>query len=99
MPKTFKWTVEFEVSENWVADGFTLTDERALAMLANDLSYAYGHELGAKVIKHPSRMAVLTAFGCTKARIEKAIAEMPNGATALPNEVFDWMHDRTRKQA
>lgn len=51
--KKLKWTVEFEVSPNWVADGFDLTDDRAQEMLAHDLSYAYGHELGAKVIKSP----------------------------------------------
>jgi hypothetical protein len=59
----FKWTVEFEVDETWVADGFDLTDERALQMLANDLSYAYGHELGAKVLKAPKPEAVRKAQG------------------------------------
>lgn len=48
-----KWTVEFEVDEAWVADGFDLTDDRAKDMLARDLGWAYGHELGAKVIKKP----------------------------------------------
>ena len=49
-----KWTVEFEVDTVWVADGFDLTDDRALDMLAHDLSHAnIGLELGAKVIKAP----------------------------------------------
>ena len=43
--KTYKWIVEFSVSENWVEDGFNLTDETAKEMLANYLSYAYGYEL------------------------------------------------------
>lgn len=51
--KTFKWTVEFTVTKNWIEDGFDLTSERAHAMLASDLSYAYDHELGAKVTKAP----------------------------------------------
>lgn len=51
--KTFKWTVEFEVTRNWVEDGFNLTDERAHKMLSNDLQYAYNYELGAKVTKAP----------------------------------------------
>lgn len=51
--KTFKWTVEFEVTRNWVEDGFELTDERAHEMLSNDLQYAYSHELGAKITKAP----------------------------------------------
>jgi len=49
-----KWTVEFEVDEIWVEDGFNLTDERALDMLANDLRFAnMNTELGARVIKAP----------------------------------------------
>ncbi len=59
MPKRYKWTVEFEVDASWVADGFDLTNDRALDMLAHDLSYAYiGTELSAKVIKAPKREAI-----------------------------------------
>lgn len=61
--KRFKWTVELTVDETWVADGFDLTDERALAMLAGDLSYAYGYELGAKVLKAPKKDDILKAQG------------------------------------
>jgi hypothetical protein len=50
---TFKWVVEFEVTENWVEDGFDIDEDRAQDMLANALPYAYGHELKAKVIKAP----------------------------------------------
>lgn len=53
--KMFKWTVEFQVSENWVADGFNLTDDRALNMLSSELGWAYeGIELKAKVVKRPN---------------------------------------------
>jgi hypothetical protein len=51
--KTFKWVVEFEVTENWVEDGFDIDEDRAQDMLANALPYAYGYELKAKVIKAP----------------------------------------------
>ena len=51
--KTFKWVVEFEVTETWVEDGFDINEDRAQDMLANALPYAYGHELKAKVIKAP----------------------------------------------
>lgn len=55
----FKWTVEFEVDESWVADGFDLTDERALDMLSGDLTFAHiDSELGAKVIKAPDAKAI-----------------------------------------
>jgi hypothetical protein len=49
----YKWTVEFEVEECWIKDGFDFTDESALEMLANDLGWAEYHELGAKVIARP----------------------------------------------
>lgn len=58
-----RWTVEFAVDSSWVADGFDLTDERAKEMLAYDLRYAYGHELGAKVIKYPSAERVARLQG------------------------------------
>ena len=63
--KQFKWTVEFSVSETWVADGFDLTQERALDMLENDLTYAYGHELGARILKKPNIKAIRKAQGYT----------------------------------
>ena len=58
-----KWTVEFSVDSSWVADGFDLTDERAKSMLNNDLTYAYGHELKAKVIKYASAEKVARLQG------------------------------------
>lgn len=59
----FKWTVEFEVDEIWVADGFDLDAERAEAMLMNDLTFAEGHEVSAKVIAAPSRERIREAQG------------------------------------
>ena len=54
-----KWTVEFSVDKSWVADGFDLTDDRALDMLSGDLRYAnIGTELGAKVIKAPDKKLI-----------------------------------------
>ena len=61
--RPFKWTVEFTVSEGWVADGFDLTAERAHAILEEALPYAYGHELGARIIKAPSRNSIRKAQG------------------------------------
>ena len=58
-----RWTVEFAVDSSWVADGFDLTDERAKEMLNHDLRYAYGHELGAKVITYPSAERVARLQG------------------------------------
>ena len=62
----FKWTVVFEVDELWVEDGFNMTDERALNMLASDLNYAcMDTELSAKVIKAPSMDKILKMQGYT----------------------------------
>lgn len=71
--KFYKWTVEFSVDASWVADGFDLTDERALDMLANDLSYAdAGQELKAKVIKSPSAKAIRKEQGYVDTKKVKA---------------------------
>jgi hypothetical protein len=61
--KKFKWTVEFEVAECWVADGFDLTDERAHDMLSRDLGWASGHELKARVVKYAPGADVAKAQG------------------------------------
>lgn len=67
MTKFYKWTVEFQVADCWVADGFELTDERALDMLSNDLGWAHiDSELRAKVIKAPSQDAIRAEQGYTK---------------------------------
>lgn len=61
--KKLKWTVEFEVSENWVADGFEFSDELALEMLSDVLGYAYERELGARVVKAPSQLKIAKIQG------------------------------------
>lgn len=62
--RRFKWTVEFEVDEVWIADGFNITDQRALDMLSNDLQFAnIGTELGAKVLSAPDPTAIRKAQG------------------------------------
>jgi hypothetical protein len=58
-----KWTVEFQVATNWVEDGFDLTDERALNMLAADLGFADISELRAKVIAMPDALTVARLMG------------------------------------
>ena len=56
--KFLKWTVEFEISETWVADGFEMTDDIAHEMLSDRLGYAYDAELRATVVKAPSKAAI-----------------------------------------
>ena len=61
--KTFKWVVEFEVTENWVADGFNITDQKAIGMIENVLPFASGAEFKAKVIKAPAAKLIRTTQG------------------------------------
>ena len=66
--KTYKWTIEIEVSENWVQDGFDISDyspyDLACALQEGILSVAYpGDELKAKVIKSPDAAAISAEQG------------------------------------
>ena len=63
MPKFYKWTVEIEVVDTWVADGFNLTDERAHSMVNNDLRWAQGSEIRCKVISKPDDEAIAKEQG------------------------------------
>ena len=72
--KGFKWTIEIEVDESWVADGFDMDDERAKEMLAQNLPYAYNSELAAKVLKSPSKAAIMKVQGYAESEIKKAVA-------------------------
>jgi hypothetical protein len=63
--KTFKWVVEFEVTETWVADGFNITQDRAIDMMANALPYASGAEFKATVLKAPEPKSIHQTQGYT----------------------------------
>jgi hypothetical protein len=63
--KKFKWVVQFEVTENWVEDGFDISEKRALNMLAEALPYAYGYELSAKIVKSPDAKRIRKTQGYT----------------------------------
>jgi hypothetical protein len=60
----FKWTIEIEVDETWVADGFDMNDRAALDMLACRLPYAnMSSELKAKVVAAPDAELIATTQG------------------------------------
>jgi hypothetical protein len=61
--KTFKWVVEFEVTENWVADGFNITDKKAMSMMENALPFASGAEFKAKVTSSPDAKLIRKTQG------------------------------------
>jgi hypothetical protein len=63
--KTFKWVVEFEVTENWIADGFNITDQKVTGMIEQALPFASGAEFSAKVIKAPDAKLIRKTQGYT----------------------------------
>jgi hypothetical protein len=61
--KRFKWVVEFEVTENWVADGFEIDQRRAFNMIESVLPHATVMEIKATVKKSPSEAVIKKAQG------------------------------------
>ncbi len=62
--RTFRWVVELEVAECWVADGYNPDDEDILMMLATRLGWAdFGRELGARVLRRPDQAEVRRVQG------------------------------------
>ena len=66
LPDTFRWTVEIEVSRNWIEDGFNLSAaELRDAILATLLRDAYHSEVGVRVLKRPRPDTILAAQSLT----------------------------------
>lgn len=63
--KTFKWVVEFEVTETWVADGFDITNQKAMGMMEDALPFASGAEFKATVLKAPDPKLIRKTQGYT----------------------------------
>lgn len=75
--KPFSWVVRFTVAPTWIQDGFTLSDERALAMLALEVGGAYGNELSAQILEAPSPLQIARMQGYTKE--DKRAADVVRG--------------------
>jgi hypothetical protein len=66
-PKFFKWTVEIEISEVWVADGYEVEAERLKdTILEHSLGYAFDTEVKVKVLSKPSIKAIRKVQGYEK---------------------------------
>lgn len=76
--KPYSWIVRFTVSPVWVADGFALSDDRALKMLSSDLSFANSKELSATVLEAPSAIHIANAQGYTKDNGGSVVRELAN---------------------
>lgn len=65
--KTFKWVVEIEVDETWVADGYEATADRVKeAILGHSLGFAYENEIKVRQISKPSDKSIRIAQGESK---------------------------------
>lgn len=51
--KKVKWTIQVEVDEVWVADGFDFNQDCCQKVADNLIDYAYPEEVSVKVIKAP----------------------------------------------
>lgn len=62
--KPYAWVVRFDVAPLWVADGFTLSDDRALEMLGREVGHAcMGSELAARVLAAPPPLKIAREQG------------------------------------
>lgn len=61
--KPFTWTVRFTVAPIWIQDGFTISDERALSMLARTIGAGSADELQAVVLECPSPLQIVRMQG------------------------------------
>lgn len=60
----FTWIVRLDVAPMWVADGFNLSDQRALEMLGKTLGYAnMSTELAARVLSAPPALRIAREMG------------------------------------
>lgn len=88
--KPYTWIVRFDVAPEWVADGFNLTDERALLLLAGDLRHAdSSFELAARVLAAPAplRIAREQGYGPKHNGAGGAVAEIMSGAPHAYSDV------------
>lgn len=66
-PKKFKWVVEIEVDEVWVADGYEANADRVKdAIMEYSLGYAYDSEVNVKILKAPTKKSIAKAQGFDK---------------------------------
>ncbi|WP_336983955.1 MULTISPECIES: hypothetical protein [unclassified Cedecea] len=72
----YTYIVRFDIAPLWIADGFILSDETALAMLAERLDYACdATELAAQVLVAPNPSRIEDEQGYRHGAIAKSIEE------------------------
>lgn len=62
--KALKYAVEITISENWISDGFTLTEENLQdAILRQLLAYARENEVRVKILAEPEEETIAAVQG------------------------------------
>lgn len=61
--KFFKWTIEIEINEVWVADGFEITADRIQEMIQEALGFSREEETRVSVIAAPHPDEIRKAQG------------------------------------
>jgi hypothetical protein len=61
----YKWVLELEVNETWIADGFNMTEKRWKDWAADGLSRLNANEFRARVVHAPSPESIAKAQGVT----------------------------------
>jgi hypothetical protein len=65
--KSLKYTVSVEISENWISDGFTLTEENLRdAILRQLLTFAREDEVKVKILTQPGEETIAAVQGDNK---------------------------------
>lgn len=77
--KPFTWIVRFTVAPLWVQDGFSISDERALQMLANTIGFGSADELQAKVLEAPSALQIARMQGYAPEHGGRVVRELLAG--------------------
>lgn len=60
----YKWTVEIEINEVWVAGGFEITADRVQQMIQEAIGFARESETRVRVVASPDLKKIRKAQGC-----------------------------------
>lgn len=62
-PRMFTWTIEVQVAEVWVEDGFDFTNDRCRSLSDSLIDYAESHEVKVRVLTAPDLKAIRLTQG------------------------------------
>jgi hypothetical protein len=81
--RRFRWLIEVEVNEVWVADGFDFDEDRCDQVRENLIGYADPDEVQVRVVKTPSPVEIRQSQGYTIEPSEFFAPEPDGGFTKV----------------